>query len=82
MCRNKTRRLIEMPDLTYLPKRLCHSSIEEAAASDLPGPRRGFTVVEILIVLVIITIAALTAVPMMSSASSVQIRSAASMIDL
>ena len=38
------------------------------------------TVIEILIVLVIITIAALTALPMMSSASSVQIRSAASMI--
>ena len=80
MCRNEKRRLIEMPDLTYPPKRSCHLFIEDAAASDLPGPRRGFTVVEILIVLVIITIAALTAVPMMSSASSVQIRSAASMI--
>jgi prepilin-type N-terminal cleavage/methylation domain-containing protein len=80
MCRNKKRRLIEMPDLTYPQRGLCHFFLEEAAASPLPGPRRGFTVIEILIVMVIITIAALTAVPMMSSASSVQIRSAASMI--
>jgi len=78
--RNKKRRLIEMADLTYPPGRLCHSFTEEAAASDLPRPRHGFTVIEILIVLVIMTIAALTALPMMSSASSVQIRSAASMI--
>lgn len=77
---NKKRRLMEMPGLTYPPKGFCHSFIEEETASDLPGPRRGFTVIEILIVLVIITIAALTAVPMMSSASSIQIRSASSMI--
>ena len=80
MYRNKKRRLIEMPDLTYPPRGLCHSFIEDGTASDLPGSRRGFTVIEILIVMVIITIAALTAVPMMSSASSIQIRSAASMI--
>ena len=78
--RNKKRRLIEMPDLTYPPRGLCRSFIEEETSSDLPRPRRGFTVIEILIVLVILTIAALTAVPMLSSASSVQIRSAASMI--
>ena len=79
--RNMKRRLIEMPGLTYPPKGLCHSFIEdEEAANDLPGLRRGFTVIEILIVLVIITIAALTAVPMMSSASSIQIRAASSMI--
>ncbi len=77
---NRKRRLIEMPDLTYPPRGLCHSFIEEGTASDLPGPGRGFTVIEILIVMVIITNAALTVVPMMSSASSVQIRSAASMI--
>ncbi len=77
---NEKRRLIEMPGLTYPPKGLCHSFIEEEAASDLPGLERGFTVIEIMIVLVIITIAALAAVPMMSSASSIQIRSASSMI--
>lgn len=40
----------------------------------------GFTMVEIVIVVVIIGIAALIAVPMMSSAASLQIRSAANMI--
>jgi prepilin-type N-terminal cleavage/methylation domain-containing protein len=39
-----------------------------------------FTLLELLIVVVIIVIAAMTAVPMMSSAASIQIRSAASMI--
>ena len=78
--RNRKRRLIEMPGLTYPRRGLCHSSIEEEAANDLSGPERGFTVIEILIVMVIISIVALTAVPMMSSASSIQIRSASSMI--
>jgi prepilin-type N-terminal cleavage/methylation domain-containing protein len=40
----------------------------------------GFTMVEVVIVVVIIGIAALIAVPMMSSAASLQIRSAANMI--
>ncbi len=40
----------------------------------------GFTLLEVLIVVVIIAIAAMTVVPMMSSAASVQIRSAANMI--
>lgn len=40
----------------------------------------GFTVIEILIVVVILAIAAVIAVPMMSSAASFQIRSAANMI--
>jgi prepilin-type N-terminal cleavage/methylation domain-containing protein len=40
----------------------------------------GFTIVEVVIVVVIIGIAALIAVPMMSSAASLQIRSAANMI--
>ena len=40
----------------------------------------GFTLVEIIIVVVILSIAAMTAIPMMSSASSVQIRSAANLI--
>jgi prepilin-type N-terminal cleavage/methylation domain-containing protein len=42
--------------------------------------RFGFTLIEIIIVVVILSIAALTAIPMMSSASSVQIRSAANLI--
>jgi prepilin-type N-terminal cleavage/methylation domain-containing protein len=40
----------------------------------------GFTVVELLIVVVIVAIAALTAIPMMISADSFQIRSAANMV--
>ena len=40
----------------------------------------GFTMIEILIVVVIIGIAAMMAIPMMSSAASVQIRSAADVI--
>jgi prepilin-type N-terminal cleavage/methylation domain-containing protein len=46
----------------------------------LQGTKRGFTIIEIVIVVVIISIAALVAVPMMSSAASLQIRSAANMI--
>lgn len=46
----------------------------------LRGMNRGFTIIEIVIVVVIIAIAALVAVPMMSSAATLQIRSAANMI--
>jgi len=42
--------------------------------------RSGFTLIEILIVVVIIAIAAMTAIPMMTSAASMQIRSAANMV--
>ena len=41
---------------------------------------RGFTLIEILVVAAIITIAAMIAIPMMSSASGMQIRSAANML--
>lgn len=80
MGQNKKRRLIEMPGITYPQRGLLHSCIEEGTGHDLPGQRSGFTIIEIIIVMVIISIVALTAVPMMSSASSVQIRSAASII--
>jgi type II secretion system protein H len=42
--------------------------------------QNGFTLVEIIIVIVIISIAALIAVPMMSSAGDIQVRAAADMI--
>jgi prepilin-type N-terminal cleavage/methylation domain-containing protein len=77
---NKKRRLVGMPGLTYPPTRLHYSYIEEDAKYDPRGICCGFTLIEILIMVVIIAIAALTAVPMMSSAASMQIRSAANMI--
>ena len=46
----------------------------------LPAKSSGFTAVEILLVVVIIAIAAMMAIPMMTSADSFQIRSAANMI--
>jgi prepilin-type N-terminal cleavage/methylation domain-containing protein len=47
---------------------------------EVPEPDGGFSFIEILIVIVILAIAAMTVVPMMSSAGSMQIRSAANMI--
>lgn len=41
---------------------------------------KGFTVIEILVVVVIIAIAAMIAVPMMTSAAGIQVKSAANMI--
>ncbi|MHC4556020.1 MAG: GspH/FimT family protein [Planctomycetota bacterium] len=69
-----------MPGLTYPPARLRYRYNEEDARCDLHGICSGFTLIEILIMIVIIAIAALTAVPMMSSAASMQIRSAANII--
>ena len=80
MCRNKKRRLIEMPGIRYPQRGLFHSYIEKETGKKLPGSGNGFTLIEIIIVVVIISIVALAAVPMMSSASSVQIRAAANMI--
>ena len=69
-----------MPGLTYQTARLYCPSVGEDTRFGLRGISGGFTMVEIIIVVVIIAIAALAAVPMMSSASSLQIRSAANMI--
>jgi len=54
----------------------------KSAVCNLPAKdhTRGFTLVEIIIVVVILSIAAVMMVPMMSSAGSMQIRSAANMI--
>ena len=69
-----------MPGLTYQTVRLHCPYVEEDTRYGLRGISSGFTMVEIIIVVVIIAIAALAAVPMMSSAASLQIRSAANMI--
>ena len=80
MYRRILRRLVGMPDLTYRTTRAHCTSVEEDTGYSLRIISSGFTIVEIVIVVVIIGIIALVAVPMMSSAGSLQIRSAANMI--
>jgi len=69
-----------MLGLKYPRAKLCYSYFRRNAGYDLGCISGGFTLVELLIVISIIMIAALTAIPMMSSAASVQIRSAANML--
>jgi len=80
MYRHRKRRLIRMPSLTYQTARLYCPGVEEDTRHGLRGISNGFTIIEIIIVVVILAIAALAAVPMMSSAASLQIRSATNMI--
>lgn len=69
-----------MPGLKYLSNKKCRSYIDGENKYSISGSYGGFTVVELLIVVVILAIIGLTALPMISSAGSVQIRSAANMI--
>lgn len=69
-----------MPDLAYQTARQYRSGKEKEIRPGVREINSGFTIIEIVIVVVIIAIAALVAVPMMSSAASLQIRSAANMI--
>lgn len=69
-----------MLDLTYPQARPCYSYFRRSAEHELRGISSGFTLIELIIVIMIISIAALTAIPMMSSAASMQIRSAANML--
>lgn len=66
-----------LKNLLIRPQCLCPARETIFASSH---KRSAFTVIELLIVVVIIAIAAMTAIPMMSSAASVQIRSAANMV--
>jgi len=77
---DNTRRLIEMPDVIYLPNWLRLRFAEEEAIKDSRDSRSGFTLIEILIVAVLLGIVALTTVPMLSSAGTVQLRAASNMI--
>ena len=63
-----------------LVRMLAHSSELRVRGLPTKSCMRGFTMIEIIIVAVIITIAAMVAIPMMTSAASMQIRSAANMI--
>ena len=80
MFQNRKRILNKMRDLACFPMRFLYSYFNRDIGYKLRNVRTGFTIVEILIVVVILSIAALTAIPLMSSASSFQIRSAANMI--
>lgn len=77
---DNTRRLIEMPCLTYLSNRPGRRVAGEGSGKDSPDSRSGFTLIEILILAVLLGIVALTAVPMLSSAGTIQLRAAANMI--
>jgi prepilin-type N-terminal cleavage/methylation domain-containing protein len=59
---------------------LCNRRCSKGGRNHLRAAHRGFTVIELVIVVVIIAIAAMVAIPIMSSASGFQIRSAANMI--
>ena len=80
MYQNRERRFSKMPGLTYPRASVGDSSCQRGHGRGSRGSCTGFTVVELLIVVVILSIVALTAVPMMSSAASMQIRSATNMI--
>ena len=80
MYQESKRRFTRMPGLIYPPNKMCNSYIESESRHDMRGSHGGFTVIELLIVVVILAIIGLTALPMISSAGSVQIRSAANMI--
>lgn len=69
-----------MSYLTYPGKRFHYFYPGEDSKCELRSTKGGFTAIELLVVVVIMAIAALTVVPMMTSASSMQLRSAANMI--
>jgi len=69
-----------MPCLTYLSNRPGRRVAGEGSGKDSPDSRSGFTLIEILILAVLLGIVALTAVPMLSSAGTIQLRAAANMI--
>lgn len=68
-----------MLELTY-PPISSRCPYRDSGMDGCLRPHRGFTIIEILIVIVILAIAAMTAIPMISSAGSIQVRSVANMI--
>ena len=73
-------RSVRIPNLIYPRARRHYSYLGRKSQCDLRCQSGGFTLIEVLLVVVIIAIAAMTVIPIASSAASVQIRSAANMI--
>ena len=69
-----------MPGVIYPPASLRRSYPGGKLRYDLPGISRGFTLIEIMIVLALMAIAVLLAGPIMTSGAGVQIRAATNMI--
>ncbi|MBN1973574.1 MAG: GspH/FimT family pseudopilin [Sedimentisphaerales bacterium] len=69
-----------MTGLAFSKINLRYSNSGKDAGFDLFRKSSGFTLIEIIIVVVILSIAALAAIPLMSSAAGVQIRSATNLI--
>lgn len=69
-----------MADSKSTPALLRYSCLSEYSIFSQSGMSSGFTLIEIIIVVVILAIAAMTAIPLMSSGGSVQLRSGANMI--
>ena len=78
--RKKKRRLNHIPDFKDYPGWLRFGYLKSYSGVNLSGMKKGFTLIEIIIVVTILAIAAMTAIPMMSSSASVQIRAASNMI--
>lgn len=69
-----------MPDFKDYPGWLCFGYLKSYSGVNLSDMKKGFTLIEIIIVVTILAIAAMTAIPMMSSSASIQIRAASNMI--
>jgi type II secretion system protein H len=90
MYQDKQIERLRMRGLMYLAAGLhglnfCRKVRADMLRKGCPAPAScaetsGFTLIELLVVVVILAIAAMVAIPMMSSAGSVQIRSAANMV--
>lgn len=78
MCQNEYEMSVGMKGLRYWPGMRFDARAGVTKSALLR--QRGFTVVEIMIVVVIIVIAAMTVIPLVGSAAGMQIRSAANMI--
>lgn len=80
MSHNKGIKSVRIPSLIYPLDVLYYLYPCRKDGTKLQAATMGFTALEILIVVVIIAIAAMTTIPMMTSAAGIQIRSAANVI--